>query len=212
MFPHRFGQSHSERGRGEDAIILSVMICERRRRPFDGLGSRTGRSDSAILNVRRDRTDEGRRSTLRQARRLVRSLPVVVVLGRSGTTTSTISPRFTSRRSSRKPPHSTHRWHRSPDAAPSALSHGEFPRAPSGSRKSGTQMLHRPQPLRAQPLAARRHALLRGARALPFSESRGHRDSVTCYAGKFDGWIAPASMSLASTPPITRAATMASCR
>src|SRR5260370_14883420 len=38
-----------------------------------------------------------------------------------GTTTSTTSPRFTSRRSNRKPPQSTHRWHRFRDAVPSAL-------------------------------------------------------------------------------------------
>jgi len=42
-------------------------------------------------------------------------------------------------------------------------------------------MLHRPQPLRAQPLAARRHALLRGA-GLCLFWGRGHKRSVTCYA------------------------------
>jgi hypothetical protein len=38
-----------------------------------------------------------------------------------GTTTRTTSPRLTSSRSNRKPSHSTRRWHRFPDGAPSVL-------------------------------------------------------------------------------------------
>src|SRR3979490_1293216 len=54
-----------------------------------------------------------------------------------GTTTSTTSPRFTSRRSNHKPPQSTHRWHRFPDAAPSFLPVGANQPAPWDRKDQG---------------------------------------------------------------------------
>jgi hypothetical protein len=111
------------------AIILSVIICERRRRPFDGLASIIGLSERFSC-----RSDEIGQIKIVDSPSLNSSAcamtPGLGLPGSLGTTTSTTSPRFTSTRSNHRPPRSRHRSRRFPDAVPSSLSHGVFARAP----------------------------------------------------------------------------------
>src|SRR6267154_522295 len=118
-------------------------------------------------------------TTLRQSRRLVRSLPALVVLARL------------------EPPPARHRRASLPGAPVVSrliprindivfrmLRHQFCLTANSrnhlGIAQIGHPMLHRPQPLRAQPLAARRHSLLRRLGLSPFW-GRSHQRNVTCY-------------------------------
>src|ERR1700726_2560881 len=72
-----------------------------------------------------------------------------------GTTISTTSPRVISTIPNRRPTRSNHRSRHFPDAAPSALSHGESPRAPSD---------HEGPAPNAAPAAAPARAGARGAK------------------------------------------------
>jgi hypothetical protein len=91
-----------------------------------------------------------------------------------GTTISTMSPRFTSTRSSRRPLRSKRRWRRSPDVAPSAWLAGEDLHEPSGRAN--------PEPNAGQ-VAAPMHA---GARGVPPSAGAGYEAS--CSGSSSEWW------------------------
>lgn len=153
------------------ATILSVMICERRRSPFDGFASIVGRSGKFSWT-----SDE-----IGQTKAVVKSLNSsawTITPGRGrpnslGATISTMSPRFTSTRSSRTRPRSTHRWHRSRDGAPSTLLAYEGQHEPSDRAD--------PEP-NAAPVAAPARAIARGAQ--PFVGA-GYKASCS---GSFLEW------------------------
>jgi hypothetical protein len=97
--------------------ILSVMICERNWRPFDGLASIVGRTDTRSCTSEEigqiktvDKSLSSSAWTTTPGRGLPNSL---------GTTASTTSPRFTATRSSHRRPRSSGRWRRFPDAGSS---------------------------------------------------------------------------------------------
>jgi hypothetical protein len=99
------------------ATILSVMICERSRSPFDGFASIVGRSGKFSWTSE----EIGQTKTVVK---FLNSSAWTITPGRGrpnslGATISTMSPRFTSTHSSRRRLRSRHRWHRFQDAAPS---------------------------------------------------------------------------------------------
>jgi len=127
------------------------MICDLRRSPFDDLASIIGRSGKLSW------TSE----EIGQTKTVVKSLnssACTITPGRGrpnslGTTISTMSPRFTSTRSSRRPLRSRRRWRHSPGVAPSAWLAGEGLHGPWGRAN--------PEPNAAR-VAALMHADARG--------------------------------------------------
>ncbi len=104
------------------AIILSVIICERTRSPFEGLASVMGLSNNPSWTSE----ESGQTNTVDKS--LVNlsactTTPAVAVPVRSERPPARL-PRFTSSRSSRMRRHFRNRWRHFPDVAPSVLPAG----------------------------------------------------------------------------------------
>src|SRR5450755_4498989 len=127
-----------------------------------------------------------------------------------GTTISTTSPRVISTIPNRRPTRSNHRSRHFPDAAQLYLTANL--REHLRIAQVRHPMLHRPQPLRAQALAARSHALLGCSRFCLFGRGRGHGRSVTCYGGEFSSADAPLSTFSAAINASCGMSTLPNCR
>jgi hypothetical protein len=166
-----------------NALILSVMICDRSRKPLPAVGSTTGRRRCDAVTS--DDIGQTRTEVVEAPNSSAWTMTPGCGLPMSPwATTSTTSPRFKTSLPDRGPYPANHRSRRSPDASTTLRSRDEFQsgcadRAGPAPNAARDAVLARASARGAKPCAAVEFGVL------PFS-GRGHGGNVTCYDLKFN--------------------------